>query len=100
MVSHGSDQLPEPINEAQADELMERLSVDRPSRRRKRRQYRRSRQRQVRVHGERHEVVDHERMSKALVAAQRELAAAQAEAEARRQAEVDTASPESRDEDD
>lgn len=68
------------------DDLSERWP-ERPSRKRAKRNYRRQSQRRIVVRAERLDLPDAGRMSKALLAAQRELAAAQAEKDARAQEE-------------
>lgn len=69
------------------DELQEQWPAERPSRKRRRttakRAYHRKDGRHVVVRGERLDPPDTVRLSRALLAAQRELAQAQAEAEAR-----------------
>lgn len=86
MVRLAGGSIPDPFDEDAVEKLRERLSKDRPSRRKKRRTYRRARQREVRIQAEHLPTTDAERMGKALVVAHREIAAAQAEAEARRSA--------------
>jgi hypothetical protein len=68
------------------EELQERWPEERPSRKRPKRAYRRKEARRVVVQTERLDPPDTARMSKALLAAQRELARAQAERDARAEA--------------
>lgn len=65
------------------DELQKSWPRERPSRKRRRREYRRKQDRRVVVSPKRLERPVTSRMSRALLAAQRELAQAQAEKEAR-----------------
>ncbi len=66
--------------------LQERWPAERPSRKRAKRPYRRQEERKLHVEARRLETPDTERMSRALLAARRELAKARADAEARQQA--------------
>lgn len=65
------------------DDLVERWPAERPSRRRAKRASRRSPERQIVVRAERRDMPDTARVSRALLAAQRELARLHAENEAR-----------------
>lgn len=71
------------------EQLQERWPADRPSRKRQRRTkraYQRRQERRIHVRADRLDPPDTARLSRALLAAQRELAQAQAEADARSQA--------------
>ena len=89
MVTSGA---PTPNNgDAYYERLQEAWPSERPSARRQRRAYSRKTRRQVVIRAERLEQPDPVRMSRALIAAQRELVAAQAETAARDQARLDAA---------
>lgn len=75
------------VNDNYYEQVQESWPDERPSRKRARRRYRKTQRRRVVVKAERKQDIDAVRMSRALLAAQRELAQAQAEHDARRQEE-------------
>jgi hypothetical protein len=89
MVTRTALASPPPEDDEAYFEWLEASFGERPSRRKAKRSYQRRSDRRVVVRGERLEQPDVARLSRALLAAQRELGQAQAEAEAR-QEKVDT----------
>lgn len=88
MVAPHQPAVPEPRRDtAYYEQLQEQWPAERPSRKRARGK----RERRITVRAERLEQPDTARMSRALLAAERELAAAKAEAEARHHGDVEEA---------